>query len=74
MFNSCLYKGFFATRLFASLMHTLLVNTFMDCWEVKFGRLVDTSEEDIKVIIVHPTVHFFFSFVYVMYLNIASCL
>ena len=27
-------------------------------------RLVDTSEEYIKVIIVHPTVHFPFSFVY----------
>ena len=27
-------------------------------------RLVDTSEEYIKVFIVHPTVHFSFSFVY----------
>ena len=27
-------------------------------------RLVDTSEEYIKGIIVHPTVHFSFSFVY----------
>ena len=35
---------------------------------------MDTSEEYIKVVIVHPTVHFFFSFVYVMYLNIASYL
>ena len=35
---------------------------------------MDTFEEYIKVIIVNPTVHFFFSFVYVMYLNIASYL
>ena len=36
---------------------------------------MDISEEDIKVVIVHPTVHFFFfSFVYAMYLNIASYL
>ena len=27
-----------------------------------------------KVIILHPNVHFLFSFVYVMYLNISSCL
>ena len=33
---------------------------------------MDTSKEYIKVIIVHPKVHFFFSFVYVMYLNIVS--
>ena len=35
---------------------------------------MDTLEEYINVVIVHPTVHFFFSFVYVMYLNIASYL
>ena len=35
---------------------------------------MDTSEEYIKVVIVHPTVHFFFLIVYVMYLNIASYL
>ena len=35
---------------------------------------MDTSEVYIKVAIVHPTVHFFFLFVYVMYLNIASYL
>ena len=34
----------------------------------------DTSEEYIKVAFVHPTVHIFFSFEYVMYLNIASYL
>ena len=45
---------------------------FEDFWDLKFGRLVDTSKEYIKVIIVHLTAHFFFSFVYVMYLNIAS--
>ena len=37
-------------------------------------RLVDISEEYIKVIIVHPTVHFSFSFVYAKYLHIASYL
>ena len=35
---------------------------------------MDTSEEYIKVVIVHPTVHFFFSFVNVMHLNVASYL
>ena len=35
---------------------------------------MDTSEEYIKVIIVHPTVHFSFSFVYAKYLHIASYL
>ena len=35
---------------------------------------MDTSEEYIKVIIVHPTVHFSFSFVYANYLHIASYL
>ena len=35
---------------------------------------MDTSGEYIKVIIVHPTVHFFFSSVYVMHLNITSFL
>ena len=35
---------------------------------------MDTSEEYIKVIIVHPPLHFSFSFVYVIYLNIASYL
>ena len=35
---------------------------------------MDTSEEYIKVIIVHPTVHFSLSFVYAKYLNIASYL
>ena len=38
-----------------------------------FGRLVDTSEEYIKVIIVHPTVHFSF-FCVCKYLHIASYL
>ena len=33
---------------------------------------MDRSEEYIKLIIVHPKVHFSFCFVYVMYLNIAS--
>ena len=35
---------------------------------------MNTSEEYNKVIIVHPTVHLFFSVVYVMFLNIASYL
>ena len=36
---------------------------------------MDTSEEYIiKVVIMHPTVHFFFYFVYVIYLNIVSYL
>ena len=32
---------------------------------------MDTSEEYIKVIFVHPNVHFFF-LLFIMYLNIAS--
>ena len=35
---------------------------------------MDTSEEYIKVIIVHPTVHISFSFLYAKYLHIASYL
>ena len=50
------------------------LNIFMDFWDLKFRRLLDTSEEYIKVIIVHPTVHFSFSFVYAKYLHIASYL
>ena len=38
-------------------------NIFMDFWDLYFGRLVDTSEEYIKVVIVHPTVHFLFLFI-----------
>ena len=50
------------------------LNIFMDFWDLYFRRLVDTSEEYIKVIIVHPTVHFSFSFVHAKYLHIASYL
>ena len=32
----------------------------MDLCDLKFGRTVDTSEEFINVIIVHPKVHLFF--------------
>ena len=38
------------------------------------AKRLPISEKYIKVIIVHPKVHFFFSFVYVLYLNIASFL
>ena len=32
----------------------------MEFWDLYFVRLLDTSKEYIKVIIVNPTVHFFF--------------
>ena len=35
-----------------------LYNILIDFWDVLFGRLVDTFEEYLKVIIVHPTVYF----------------
>ena len=55
-------------------MNTMTICTRLDIGspgEVKLG-VGYTSEEYIKVIIVHPKVHFFF--VYVMYLNIACYL
>ena len=47
----------------------------MDFCDLKFGRLVDTSEEYIEVIIVHSKVYFFFLlFMLFMYLNSVSYL
>ena len=57
----CLYSTF-------HLEYPLVLSRFC------LRRLVDTSEEYIKVIIVHPTVHFSLSFVYAKYLHIASYL
>ena len=37
-----------------------LAQNFQVCLGTPFGRIVDTSEEYIKIIIVNPNVHYFF--------------
>ena len=39
----------------------------MDFWDLQFERLVNTYEEYIKVIIVHPPLYFFF-LLYMLYI------